>query len=168
MSQLINHDSIIAYFKELSIKLKGVDDFFRADLTELMNSFRSSATFPCLVIESHENDLSDSSELENVNDREFAFTIFTNPKNNDYNQQNEFLTLSEELGFKIISRLKHDSTIPDHLIYNAFKVKSVKSHKVGPISNEQLYGYRFTGTFVKSRSLKINPEDWNDSLDLCG
>ena len=164
---MINHSSIVAYFKYLSDNLIGVNDFFRADLTELMGAFRSTAKFPCLVLESHENDLGESSIMENVNDRNFAFTIFTKPKRGNYDDQNDKLTLSEELGFKIIARMRHDATIQGHLIHRAFKVESVKAFKVGPVSNEELYGYRFTGTFVKARSLKVDATDWKDNPTIC-
>ena len=104
---------------------------------------------------------------ESINDRNFAFTIFTNPANDDYDEQNAFLALSEELGFKIIARIKHDSNQQNHLLTRAFKVSSVKSSKVGPITSQELYGYRFTGAFVKHRPLIVDPKDWLDAPEVC-
>ena len=164
---MINHSSIVAYFKAIAENLVGVNGFFRMDLTEIQGSFRSTANFPCLVIESHEGDLGDSNLMSSVNDRTFAFTIFLNPKNDDYDSQNEFLNTSEELGLKVIARMRHDARVPDHLLNNAFKASDVTYSKVGPLFQEALYGYRFVGSFSKHQPLKVVPADWDDIDAIC-
>lgn len=163
----ITHANIVAYFEKLVTNLKGIESFFRMDLTEIQSSFRSSANFPCLVLESYEGDLQDSNTSNSVNQKTFAFTIYTNPKADDYNQQNLELSLSEELGLKIIGRMRHDAAQPDHLLFRKFKVENVSYAKVGPVFNERLYGYRFIGVFLENQSLKINPLDWEDLPSVC-
>ena len=129
----ITHSTIIDYFKNLSENLKDVKDFFRMDLIEIQSSFRSDADFPCLVVESHENDFSSSKINQTVNDRTFAFTVFYNPEKGNYDEQNTMLDLSEKMGLKIIARMKHDASLPEHILFNRFKQESVRSHKVGPL-----------------------------------
>ncbi len=163
----IDHNILVTYFKYLAdnyILLKG---FFRMDLTEIQGAFRSKADFPCMVLESHEGDLGKSSKQSTVNDRTFAFTIYTKPKKADYDNQNEKLALAEQIGLAIIARMKHDATVKDHLIYNKFLVADVSYAKVGPVFNEQLYGYRFIGSIAGAEPLKYNKEDWLDNPDKC-
>ena len=163
----ISHTTIIAYFKDLQTKLNGLEDFFRMDLSEIQGAFRSSANFPCLVLESHEIDLGDSNFNQSVANRTFAFTVYFNPESGNFNEQNEMLDLSEMMGLKIIARMRHDTRLPESVIYNHFKVNSVKAHKVGPLFNEHLYGYRFSGEFVAASSVAVSADDWNDIDSVC-
>lgn len=163
----ITHSIIVNYFSDLQKKLNGLEDFFRMDLTEIQGAFRSDADFPCLVVESHQSDLGKSQINHSVNDRSFAFTVFLNPEIGNYSEQNEMLDISEELGFKIIARMRYDATKPDHFLFNRFKVSSVQNQKVGPLFNEHLYGYRFTGEITAAQSLIVNTEDWTDIDEVC-
>jgi len=163
----INHSVLEAYFKQIAANLKGINDYFRMDLTEITGAFRSSANFPCLLAESHESDLGDSSIQQTINNRTFAFTVYFKPAKKDYDDQNLKLTESEIFGYKIIARMKHDSTIKGHFLYNHFKVENVTNHKVGPVFNEKLYGYRFVGSIKAHQPLKVNPADWEDNPTIC-
>tara|TARA_R110002167_G_scaffold364968_1_gene588357 strand:+ start:12772 stop:13272 length:501 start_codon:yes stop_codon:yes gene_type:complete len=163
----IDHNIIVEYFKSLSENHKRINSFFRMDLTEIMSSFRSTAEFPCLVLESHEGDLSDSTVQSTVNDRTFAFTIYEKPGKYDYDDQNVRLADTENLGLSVIARMKHDATLPDHFLYNKFKVNTVTYTKVGPVFNEHLYGYRFVGSIYGNEPLNYDPLDWSDNPDKC-
>jgi len=164
---MINHSYIVSYFKKLATDFIPIKDFFRMDLTEINGAFRSSAEFPCMVLEVIEGDLNDSNIMNSVVSRSWAFTIYTNPANDDYEEQNEKLNLSEELGLKILARLRHDNILRDHKLYNTFKVEDVTYNKVGPIFSERLYGYRFSGTFTKNNPLKVDVNDWKTDPNLC-
>lgn len=163
----ISHNSIIAYFKEIQENLIGLEDFFRMDLSEIKGAFRSDANFPCLVVESHESDLGKSKHNQSVNDRSFAFTVYFNPESGNYEEQNQMLDLSEAYGYKIIARMRHDASIKGHILFNRFKVSEVKNHKVGPVFNERLYGYRFTGEITAAQPLIVSPDDWVDIDVVC-
>lgn len=163
----ISHSVLVAYFQNIQINLKGLEDFFRMDLAEVKSSFRSGADFPCLVAESHESDFGDSKPNQTVQNRFFAFTVFYNPEKGNFTEQNEMLDASEKMGLKIIARMKYDSNKPDHFLFNRFKAESVKNHKVGPLFNEQLYGYRFTGEILATQPLVINADDWEDIDSVC-
>jgi hypothetical protein len=163
----ISHAVIINYFEDLQKKLNGLNDFFRMDLAEIKSAFRSAASFPCLVVESHESDFGKSKTNQSVNDRTFAFTIYYKPENGNFDEQNEMLDLSEAMGLKIIARMRHDTAIRTHFLFNKFKVETIKNHKVGPVFNERLYGYRFTGEFTAGEPLKVSPEDWSDIDAVC-
>lgn len=163
----ITHQNQVDYFKNLANNCNAVLDFFRMDLTEIVGAFRSTAEFPCMVMESHEADLSNSSRTQSVNTITWAFTIYTNPEAGNYDEQNNFLSLAEEIGIKILSRIKHDSTKPSHMIYNAFKAETVSWSKVGPVFQEKLYGYRFVGEFYIHQPLAINTDDWADNPTKC-
>ena len=167
MAAIINHSILTAYFKYLATNLIGVNDFFRMDLTEIQGAFRSTAAMPCLVIEAHEGDYGDSNLMQSVNNRSFAFTVYTKPKTGDYEDQDIQLTLSESLGKKIAARMRHDSFLKTHFLYNNFNVSSIKYHKIGPVFNEKLYGYRFTGELNAHEPLIVNPDDWADTPVIC-
>lgn len=164
---IVTHTIIVDYFASLAQNLKSLEGFFRMDLTEIQGAFRSKAKLPCLVLESHEGDFSESNVLSSVNARTFAFTIYDKHKKGDYDDQNIILNSAEETGLKIIARMKHDASLPDHFLYNRFKVEDVKYSKVGPVFNERLYGYRFVGEIKGNEPLKVNPEDWEDSPTIC-
>jgi hypothetical protein len=163
----ISHNIIINYFKEIQENLNGLNDFFRMDLAEIKGAFRSDADFPCLVVESHESDFDKSKHHQTVNDRTFAFTIYYNPENGDFDEQNEMLDSSEAMGLKVIARMKHDAADKTHFLFNKFKVSSVGCHKVGPVFNEKLYGYRFSGEILDNDALIIDPADWTDIDEVC-
>ena len=137
------------------------------DLAEIKGAFRSDADLPCLVVESHEGDWDKSKPNQSVNDRAFAFTVYYDPENGNFDEQNDMLGLSEAMGFKIIARMRHDATIKGHILYNKFKVESVRNHKVGPVFNEQLYGYRFTGEISGAQPLIVSADDWTDIDAVC-
>jgi len=163
----INHSVLVAYFKYLADNLIGVNDFFRMNLMEIQGAFRSTAKFPCLVIEAHDGDYSGSNVMQSVNDRTFAFTVYAKPKKDDFDDQDTQLTLSEILGKKILARMRHDATLSSHFLYNHFKASNVSYSKVGPIFNEKLYGYRFVGSITAPEPLIVNPADWEDSPVIC-
>lgn len=164
---IINHQTLVNYFSQLASNLNDVQSFFRMDLTEIMGAFRSTANFPCMVIESHEGDFSDSNTMQSVYNITWAFTIYTKPKKADYDSQNAQLSTAEEIGLKILARMRHDATQPAHLLYNRFKIENVSCAKVGPVFNEQLYGYRFIGTIKLHQPLTVNPADWGDNPTIC-
>jgi hypothetical protein len=163
----ISHSVIINYYQQLQQNLIGLEDFFRMDLTEIQGSFRSDANFPCLTVESHESDLGKSQFNQSVNDRSFAFTVFYNPENGNYDEQNQMLDASEAMGFKIIARMRYDATQKNHFLFNRFKAETVKTQKIGPLFNEQLYGYRFTGEITGPQPVILDADDWLDIDAVC-
>ncbi len=163
----MDHNIIVTYFESLADNHRLVNGFFRMDLTEIQSSFRSKVEFPALVLESHEGDLSNSSLQATVNDRTFAFTIYLKPKQRDYPGQNDSLTIAEQIGLSMIARMKHDASLPEHFLFNKFKVNTVSYAKVGPVFNEHLYGYRFVGSIMGSEPLKVKPDDWLDTPVIC-
>jgi len=163
----INHLILVNYFSSIAENHKGINGFFRMDLTEIMGSFRNGIGLPCLVLESHDGDFGDSNIQSTVNNRGFAFTIYSNPDKNNYVEQNEKLSDCELIGLQVIARMKHDATIPTHFLYNKFKVSSVKYGKVGPIFSEKLYGYRFQGEIMGNEPLLFDPSIWSDNPSTC-
>lgn len=163
----VNHQTILDYFSNIAATLNDLNGFFRMDLTEIQGSFRSNTKFPCLVLESLEGDFGDSNHMQSVNTRTIAFTIYQNPKHQNYNDQNTKLASAEEIGLKILARMRHDAATPNHLLYQKFKVENTTYGKVGPIFNEQLYGYRFTVIVKTHTPLTINVEDWSDNPTTC-
>jgi len=164
---IINHQQLVNYFSQLASNLNDINSFFRMDLTEIMGSFRSSAEFPCMVIESHEGDFGDSNRMQSVYNITWAFTIYTKPLKADYTDQNLKLSTAEEIGIKLLARMRHDATLPSHILYNRFKIENVTCAKVGPVFNEQLYGYRFLGSIKVHQPLTVNTDDWADSPTPC-
>ena len=163
----INHLILVEYFESLATNHKNIKGFFRMDLSEIMGSFRSGVDFPCLVLESHDGDLGDSNRISTSNNRGFAFTIYDNPDRDNYDEQNEKLSNCEVLGLQVISRMKHDESIPDHFLNNKFQVSTVKYSKVGPIFMEKLYGYRFEGEISGREPMVFDPSLWSDNPDTC-
>lgn len=164
---ILNHSILVNYFKQLATNLNDLDGFFRMDLKEILDSFRSLDNFPCMVVESHEGDFSNSNTQQSVNTITWAFTIYTNPQHDDYNEINTKLTTAEEIGIKILARMRHDATQPNHVLFRRFKLEDVAYSKIGPVFNEHLYGYRFTGQITIHEPLTINPEDWADTPTTC-
>lgn len=163
----INHTTLTNYFESLANNLNDISSFFRMDLTEIQGAFRSKATFPCMVTESHEGNFGNSNTMQSINIITWAFTIFTKPAKSDHDDQNIKLGDAEDIGLKILARMRHDAATPGHLIYNKFKVENVVYAKVGPTFNEQLYGYRFIGTIQGHEPLIVNPDDWADTPTIC-
>ena len=165
----MNHDHLVDYFQTINANLKDFPEksFFRMDLVEIQGAFRSGIKFPAMSVESPQLDLSDSNISNSVLGHDFAFTIWKNPRMGDFAGQNTDLGDCERIGLKVLSRLRYDARVPAALIYNSFKVSSVKAIKVGPLFNENIYGYRFTGTFINNNALIIDPSDWSDLDSPC-
>ena len=165
----MNHDHIVDYFESLNSKLADFPEksFFRMDLTEIQGAFRSGINFPAMSVESPQLDMSKSNVSNSVLGHDFAFTIWKKPKTGDFGGQNTDLGDCERIGLKILARMRYDARVPDHLIYNSFEARSVSAIKVGPLFTENLYGYRFIGTFSNNKPLIINPADWNDLDSPC-
>tara|TARA_R110002096_G_C14661308_1_gene728008 strand:+ start:11761 stop:12258 length:498 start_codon:yes stop_codon:yes gene_type:complete len=164
---MITHSTIINYFKNIQTNLNGLEDFFRMDLSEIKGAFRSSANFPCMVAESFDIDFAKSQVNQSVTDKAFAFTIYYNPENENFDEQNTFLDLSEKMGYKVIARMKHDAADKTHFLFGRFKAETVRGHKVGPVFNERLYGYRFTGEITAPTPLIVDAADWEDIDAVC-
>lgn len=163
------HKPIIDYFESLNAALKDFPEksFFRMDLSEINGAFRTGIGFPALGIESPELDTEGSNINNSVVGRTFAFTVYVNPRQGNYERQNLDLDLAEKIGWKIIARMRHDARNPESLLYNKFDSSAVSAIKIGPVFTEMLYGYRFTGTIRGSESLKLDPADWGDIETTC-
>lgn len=163
------HKPILDYFQSLNEKLVDFPEksYFRMDLEEIMGSFRSRINFPAMAVESPDGDAEGSTVSNSVLGRLFAFTIYQNPEKGNFAEQNQMIDQCERIGLKIIARMRYDAFDPEHLLYNHFLVSSVKWTKVGPIFNEELFGYRFTGIISGSESLKVDPADWSDVDSVC-
>ena len=163
----INHQILVDYFKSLAENLIGIEDFHRMNLVEIQGSFRSSASFPCLVLESHDADWGDSNLQQSIKDRNIAFTVMTKPEKANFEDQDTKLTESEILGDKILARMRHDANNPNHFLYNHFKIENVKSSKVGPLFSERLFGYRNVCSINAPKKLILDPADWQDIETTC-
>ncbi len=163
----MTHKPIIDYFEQLNNNLLDFPEksFFRMDLEEIMGGFQSGINFPAMAMESPEGDGEGSAVNNSTVNRNFIFTVYQKPEKGNFAQQNEMLDQCERIGLKIIARMRHDARIPGHLLYNKFKVASVKWIKEGPVFNEGLYGYQFSGTIEGEESFKVSAADWSD-LDL--
>ena len=158
------HKPIIDYFENINLQLKDFPEnsFFRMDLEEIMGAIRDGINFPAMAVESPDGDGENSVEQNSVIGRMFGFTVYMNPEPGNFQEQNAMLDLCERIGKKILARMRQDARIPDHLLYNKFKVSSTKWIKIGPLFTEKLYGYRFTGIIEGNEPLVVDPADWND------
>ena len=161
------HKPIIDYFEFLNAASVHFQEnsFFRMDLQEIFDSFRSGISFPAMAVESPEGDAEGSDITSSALTRTVAFSIYQLPQAGNAAQQNEMLDECERIGLKILARMRYDARQPGHLLYNRFKVSSAKWMKVGPLFTEQLYGYRFTVEIEGGESLKVDAADWKD-IDL--
>jgi hypothetical protein len=163
------HKPLIDYFESLNANLKDFPEksFFRQDLNEIMGAIRSGINFPAMAVESPDGDGEGSIEQNSVIGRMFAFTVYMNPEEENFQQQNEMLDLCERIGKKVLARMRYDARVPGHLLHNKFKVSTVKWIKVGPVFTDLLYGYRFTGMIEGSEPLTLDVEDWDDITAPC-
>lgn len=163
------HSVIIDYFRQLNKNLRdfGENSFFRIDLKEIEGGFRSGITFPAMAVESPDLDGQDSDITNSVIGRAFFFTVYMDPKKNDYDDQDTAIDLCEKIGWKLIARMRKDATDPNHFLYDKFKVSTVSAIKVGPLFTQHLYGYRFGGLISGNESLKVDPADWDDIDSIC-
>jgi len=163
------HKPIVDYFEALNTNLIDfpAKSFFRQDLDEIYGAFRTGINFPAMAVESPEGDLQDSNVMSSVIGRMFAFVIYQKPTKGNFLEQTIMLDECERIGLKIIARMKHDSTVQDHFLQDKFETTTVNFIKVGPIFNELLYGYRFSGFIKGNESLKVDAADWEDIDLIC-
>lgn len=157
------------YFKNLSEHHKNIKGFFRGNLSEIQGSFREGIQQPAMMLESYENDF-DSNHTSVIKESSFAFTIYVSPELetsilNTFDQEDLSLSIAEQIGDEVILRMRKDSLTKGSGIYGMFDPESVKSHKVGPIFTENLFGYRFTGFLKGNIPNKVDTNTWSDLPD---
>ncbi|MGI4865451.1 MAG: hypothetical protein ACRYFZ_16125 [Janthinobacterium lividum] len=152
------------YFEGLATKLRDVahtpdaPKFARFNIEEILAGLAHGLdpTTPCLLLESFEGRLSE--EGDNVMDtQDAAFLIMQHCELEDFAAQNAIIDLAKRIGFKVISKMRHDARAGTGLQH--FDRNSVGYEKVGPIFG-QCFGYRFTFSFFNPVSLRVNPADW--------
>lgn len=163
------HGFIVDYMQNLNSQLKDFPDnsFFRMDIDEIFDGFRAGINFPAMSIESPEGDTKGSQVSASVISRTFAFTILQNPEKTNYAEQNQMLDQCERIGLKILSRLRYDNTQMNNVLHQKVDLTGFSWVKVGPIFDEELYGYRFTVHLTGNESLKLDPDDWKDIDSIC-
>lgn len=153
-----------AYFKNLATSHKQIHGFFRMNLSEIQGYFRKGIELPALVLESYDGGIGGSKISTDIN-RGFAFTIYLKPAANNFDAEDEKLSIAERIGLEIIARMHLDSFNPESLLFNQFDKNTVEYHKVGPIFTEGFFGFRFFGEFKGLHSLKVDPNIWKDLED---
>lgn len=163
-----SHNQIVAYLQNLATNNIHVNDFFRFNLNEIQGAMRKGISFPCLAIESHDGNFEGSTHNNSIEQKRFAFSILDKPKRGDFDDENTKLDACEIIGKEFLKRMRLDSLTDGSTIYKAFNIENVSYHKVGPLYNEHLYGYRFE---VPLNAIKVNmqpnADNWSDINSIC-
>lgn len=98
--------------------------------------------------------------------RKVGFAImFNGIKSGDLDAQYLAIDHAEDLAVKILSRMKIDSSDPDHFLYNSLLKDSVEINPVELSAGD--FGVDVLFNIKNKQVLKVDPADWKDMDHLC-
>lgn len=156
------------YFGNIVDQAKFLNDFVGFFQREWANRTASvkGLKSPTLALFKYELGF-DGPDQNTVAVRKIGFAImFNNIKPDDLEAQYIAIDGAEQLAKKVLSRIRHDSNTPENPLFNSFLKDSVEINPVelsgGEVGVDVLFNLK------NKQILKVDPDDWNDNLNVCG
>lgn len=155
------------YFKQLvenSNFLKDFSGYFNRELQNVIGSFDGVGN-PYLALYKYKLGL-EGPEQNTVAVRKIGFAImFDNVDSEDFELQYKSVDDAEQFALKVISRIKYDNNLKNHILFNSFIKDSVQILPV-ELSNTS-FGVEVLLSLKNKQSLTLNTEDWKDINSIC-
>nr|WP_322625636.1 hypothetical protein [uncultured Flavobacterium sp.] len=160
--QNIRHQQITEFHQAMATAHKGINGFYRFDVSELDGNFRNGVEMPVMMLESYSGTMVPNANATThfyYRDISFLLLDFAG-KTDDYDKQEEVLTRLEGVGLDICTYLNQCRHDPNHFLYMLFDAASFRMEKYGPVF-ENMYGWIVMYTLKAQTSMIFDPDKWN-------
>ena len=108
MTRIATHSKIVEFHKAIATAHKGINGFYRFDITELTNKLRSGVQTPVLMLESHSTDLApNANKTVTFANRRISFLLMNFAgKTDNYDLKEQVLDELEVIALDICTYLK--------------------------------------------------------------
>lgn len=156
------------YFSNLVEQSNFLNDFVGYFSRELHNKEQSTKGInsPCLALFGYNLGI-EGEEMASSAVRKMSIGIlYNNVPPDDYEKQYEAIDNAEALALKVVGRMKFDSNIPNHLLYNSIIKNSVE---IRPIELEGvgIFGAEVSFHLKNIQRFKLSADDWKDLDKIC-
>lgn len=158
------HSQVVSFHKGISTAYKGINGFYRFNISEITGQFRSGIKTPALLLESHSNQLESQTKMvSNFNAKSISFIVIDFAgKAGEFDKQELVLDQTENIALDIISFLVYQHKLNGSWLFGMFDINSVKIEKVGPIF-DNMYGWNVIYTLKNPEPMTFDPEKWDFS-----
>lgn len=156
------------YFELLVYNSNFINDFvgfFSEELHTKEQSYNGIQS-PYLALYNYSANL-DGEDISSVLVRNVSFVIiFNNVPHDDFEKQYEAIDQAEKLALKVLSRMRYDSQLPEHLLFNSLQKNSIEIRPV-VLKDIGTFGVEVDFQLKNKQSLKVYSEDWKDGDSIC-
>jgi len=162
MAREVSHSKIVAFHRDIARYHKGINSFYRFNISEVANNFRNGIATPALMLESHSSELqTNPNGTTTFNGRSISFLVLDSTlKPDNYEKQEEVLDATENICLDIAAYLKQQHQTQSSWLYGLLDVNSIKVEKVGPVWGT-MFGWNVLYTVKNKESMIVNPEVWD-------
>lgn len=156
------HTTITNMHSEIARAHKGLKGFYRFNMSELDNNFRSGVQTPVLLLESYSSYYTrNPNKTANFKNRDISFLLldFTGSADN-YDKQEEVLSALDEIADDICSLLDKYRKDKNHWMYGMFDSATYKVEKVGPLW-DNMYGWNVMYSLDNHQPLCFEDSKWD-------
>ena len=157
----LTFSKLVAFHQAIANAHNSIKGFYRFNINELNNQFRSGVKTPALLLESYSSSIQENTEnTTNFNNRDMSFLLldFTGKADN-YNKQDEVLDALENVALDIMTYLKKEHKNRESLLFGMLDRGSLSYEKVGPLY-DNMYGWSILYTLKNHEPLLYNPDNW--------
>lgn len=164
-TRTITSKSIKDFHQQIATAHKEINGFYRFDIAEINNSFRSGVGSPALLLEAPSSELYSKTQMvSNFNLRNISFLIIDHAGElDDYDQKDQVLETTEGIALDIQSYLLKCHKDQEHFLFGLFNINSVKIEKVGPLF-DNYHGWNVLYEIASKEDMCFVPEKWDFTL----
>ena len=164
LSRQLTFTKLVAFHQAIATAHNSINGFFRFNINELNNQFRSGIKTPALLLESYSASIEENTNnTVNFNNRDMSFLLLDFTGNADnYNKQDLVLDNLENVALDIISYLKQQHKTKESILFGMLQPNSFRLEKVGPIF-DNMYGWNILYTLKNHEPMSFNPDNWTFS-----
>ena len=161
MTRIATHSKIVEFHKAIATAHKGINDFYRFDITELQGNLRKGVQVPVLMLESHSTDLApNANKTVTFANRRISFLLLNFAgKVDNYDLKEQVLDELEVIALDICTFLKKCSDDKTHWLYGMIDLQTVQVEKVGPLM-DNMYGWNVIYTLKNHEPMCYDATKW--------
>lgn len=170
MERILSYKKVNDYLQQLAQKHVDIQDFCGTSIDELESKINSTLGLlsPALVFINISSKLSGNTQ-RTFNQRSIFFSIvISGIKQDDFQGRIDAVSLSEQIGLEVLSRIEYDSKIESSgWLYKNFLKESVSFSEFDPKGAEGFVGMDFNFDLKTLEPLIVDPAKWTDGNAIC-
>jgi len=157
----LTFSKLVDFHRAIATAHNGIKGFFRFNINELNNRFRSGIQTPALLLESYSSSIEENpNNTTNFNNRDMSFLIIDFAgKADNYDKQDEVLDTLENVALDVMTYLKKEHKNRESILFGMLDKGSLSYEKVGPLF-DNMYGWNVLYTLKNHEPLIYNEDNW--------